>query len=186
MSSASFPDLSSPEAFLSWVARQPVRFELVCGRLALMPPPDERQVAIAVNAFTALHERLRGSPWRAFASDLMVELEASTRLFPDVTVAPAHTRGWTDRPRLIVEVVGGAAREFDLAIKRARYLAKAELAQLLFVDAERIWAQLWTIGQPEPVARTFTDLSAVLPLSALGVDLPLVELYEELGPEPAG
>lgn len=180
MSSAAFPDLSTREAFLAWVARQPVRCELICGRLTLLPPPDEREVAVAINAFTALHERLRGSPWRAFTSELMVELEPSTRLFPDVTVAPAESVGWTDRPRLVVEVLGGSARAFDLSVKLARYRAAAGIDHVLLVDAERVWAQLWTVGQTPIEARTETELDAVLTLPGLGIALPLAELYEEL------
>ena len=60
------------------------------------------------------------------------------------------------------------------------YLAIDELAHMAFIEQDRAAVVLWTRNPDGWRAEEVTGLDAALPLTAVGVDLPLAEIYEGL------
>lgn len=89
---AVLPGLETPEAFVAWMERQPLRHEMVEARLVTMAGGSNAHATIAGNLLVALRARLRGGPCRPFGSDFMVERDPRNRLYPDVSVARGETR----------------------------------------------------------------------------------------------
>lgn len=176
------PDLASPAAFVAWLEHQPVRHELVEGRLVMLAGGSNAHVTIAGNLILALRNRLRGGPCRPFGSDFMVELDPRNRFYPDVSVACGESRDWTDRPVLVAEVLSPATRRFDLAVKLPRYLACPGLREVLYLEPDRPLARLWVPGEPPGDPAIVAGLDARLPLPGLGLELPMAEVYEDVAP----
>ena len=174
------PELSTAEAFVAWMARQPVRHEMVEGRLVMMAGGSNAHVTIAGNLLVALRNRLRGGPCRPFGSDFMVELDPRNRFYPDVSVACGETRDWTDRPILVAEVLSPATRRFDLSVKLPRYLTCPGLRHVLYLEPDRPLARLWVPGEPPGDPAIVAGLDARLLLPGLGLELPMAELYEDV------
>ncbi len=174
------PDLATPEAFVAWMERQPVRYEMVDGRLVMMAGASNAHVTIAGNLLVALRQRLRGGPCRPFGADFLVELDRANRFYPDLVVACGETRDWTDRPVLVAEILSPATRRFDLTVKLPRYLACATLEAVLHLEPDRPLARLWPRGRAaeDPLVLAGIDGRFVLP--GLDVELTLAELYEDV------
>ncbi len=171
------PDLSTAEAYVRWMADQDRKYEMIAGRLVMMAGCSNAHVTIAGNALSALRGRLRGQPCRPYNSDFLVEVDASSRYYPDVTVACDETRDWTDRPAMVVEVLSPTTQRFDLTIKLDAYQGLPGLLYLLFVWQDQPHARLHHPGEPP---RDIVGLDAMIELPLLGLTLPLAELYEDV------
>ncbi|HET6467925.1 MAG TPA: Uma2 family endonuclease [Geminicoccaceae bacterium] len=175
------PDLRTPEAFVAWVSEQSSRYEMARGRLVMMAGASNAHVTIALNAAAALRAKLRGTPCRPYTSDFMVEISRSDRYYPDVSVACAETRNFTDRPVLVVEVLSESTERFDREVKLPAYLAKPGLAAILYLAQGEPRAWLWRPGvTPAERPEEITGLEAAIGIEPLGVILVMAELYEDV------
>ena len=176
------PDLSTPEAFLAWIDEQPYKYELIMGRLVLMAGGTNPHATIAVNAIVGLGSRLRGTRCRVYNSDFMVRISEKNYYYPDAAVACAERRNYTDRPVLVVEVLSEATRREDLGPKLEAYRQNDGIETILYLHQDRPLAWLWLRGQERQVIQ---GMAATVEIGALGLTLPMAELYEgvETGPE---
>lgn len=176
------PELATAQAFVAWMERQPVRYEMVDGRLVMMAGASNAHVTIAGNLLVALRDRLRGGPCRPFGPDFMVELDRADRFYPDLSVACGETRDWTDRPVLVAEILSPATRRFDLRVKLPRCLAHPTLEAVLYLEQDRPLARLWPRGRTVEDPLVVAGLEGRLALPGLGIELALAELYEDVPP----
>jgi Uma2 family endonuclease len=172
------PDLATPEAFVAWMETQPRKLEMAGGRLVMMAGGTNAHATIAGNLWAALRTRLRGGPCRPYNSDFMVQLGPQDRYYPDASVACGETRDYTDRPVLVVEVLSASTRRFDLQVKLPAYLRAPGLRHILYLSQDEPRAWLYGPDGDEPAE--LAGLAAVVELPALGLRLPLAELYEDV------
>lgn len=176
-----FTDLSTPEAFLSWVWDQEMKFEMTGGRLVMMAGASNPHTTIAVNVVSMLREQLRGRPCRPYNSDFMVQMAHSERYFPDASVACDETRDYTDRPMLVVEVLSPSTERFDRRVKLPKYLAARGLRYVLYVAQDRAHAELYRPDEPDgDVPITMTSLDGGFELPELEVTLTMADLYADV------
>jgi Uma2 family endonuclease len=171
------PDLTTPEAFVAWMEAQPRKLEMAGGRLVPVPDGTNRQVTVAGNTLTVLRAQLRGGLCLPFNSDFMVQAGPQDRFYRDVSVACGEIRDYTDRPVLVVEVLSESTCSFDLQVKLPAYLQMPDLRYVLYLSQDEPRAWLYRPGRREPTE--LAGLEAVVDLPALGLRLPLVELYED-------
>lgn len=171
------PDIDRVEDYLAWVWSQPYRYETILGRIVMMAGGKRSHARIAVNTSSALNNRLAGQPCETFNSDFLVEIDINNRYFPDASVACGETRDYTDRPVLVVEVLSPSTMREDLGPKLENYLRIPGLRYVLYLWQDQPRARLWQPGSP-PVDIAGTD--AVVRLPALGIELPMAELYRDV------
>lgn len=171
------PDIIRVEDYLAWIWKQPYKYETILGRIVMMPGGKRNHSRIAVNTSSCLNGRLAGSGCETFNSDFLVEIDAANRYFPDASVACGETRDFTDRPVMVVEVLSPSTMREDLGPKLANYLRIPGLRYVLYLWQDEPLARLW---QPASEPRDIAGLDAVVELPALGIGLPMAELYRDV------
>jgi Uma2 family endonuclease len=180
------PVLRNVDDFLAWVEGQGERYELVGGRLVLMAGGSEAHSDIQVNLLTALKQRLAGGPCKPNGSDLLVRIDERTGRFPDASVTCRREGGnFITEPVAVFEILSPATELIDRSDKRRDYQRLASLRHYVLIaqDAPRVEAYTrtgrgWRFEELE-------GLEAELALDALGLALPLAELYDGLAFPPA-
>lgn len=177
------PEPMSVQAFFAWAEAQSGRYELV-GGLPVRMMAGARNVHddIVVNLLTLLRTGLRGGGCRPFTGDGSVETLPGQIRRPDVGVdcGPRDPVAMTAaEPRLVAEVLSPTTRDFDAFAKLEEYKAVASLAHILLIEPNAPEVRSWFRGIDGAWEEArLTDLLAVLVLDAIGVSLPLSEIYD--------
>jgi Uma2 family endonuclease len=152
---------------------------------------------ITANIAGEVRNRLKGKPCRAYESNLRLAILATgLRCYPDVSVYcgplqfdPEDNTGETaTNPTVLFEVLSKSTEGYDRGLKAENYRQIASLRAYVLVSQrgphvevfERQANGHWLLGDAN-------GLDAVLTLPAIGIDLPLAEIYdgvEFLPPEP--
>jgi Uma2 family endonuclease len=173
--------LADVDDFLAWIQGQRERYEFVGGRLRMMAGGSEDHNDIQINLLTSLKRRLQGGPCKPNGSDLLVRIDDLTGRFPDASVTCGREGGHAvTAPIAIFEILSPATELSDRTEKRRDYQRLESLRHYVLIaqDAPRIEvfgrsARGWRFEEIE-------GLDAVLPLEALGITLPLAEVYDGL------
>ncbi len=170
--------------FFHWLERQEGRHDLVDGAPRAMVGATQRHDFVTTNLILALGNRLRGTGCRTGTSDTAIRIPGGNIRYPDAAVDCGRfdeaSRAATE-PALVAEVLSPSTADFDQIEKLEEYRRVPTLRHILLVDPEQPRILLHTrdaAGQWS--AATHAGLAAEVPLTALGIALPLAELYEGL------
>ena len=171
------------EEFDRWHAGQPERWELIGGVPVMMAEASLRHTTIKGNIFAALRAKLAGTGCRAYVDGAEVK-ERSARLsaVPDVVVQcrpPDLSSAELTEPVVVVEVLSLSNERDDTGRKWQGYCLIPSLRHYLIVDQERAFITVHTRTGPFSFAEDIVQEGAV-ELSAIGVSLPLGEVYEDI------
>jgi Uma2 family endonuclease len=194
MSTAEKLSLVSVEDYLERELISPIKHEYLGGVIHAMAGARNVHNDIAGNVFAALHTRLRGKPCRPYNSDTKVRIHLPTHVrfyYPDalVTCRPNRpTESFQDDPAVVIEVLSRSTRRLDQGEKKDAYLTIPRLSVYVLVEQETAAAVVFRRTANGFVREVYQGLDAVLPLSEIGVELPLADMYEavEFIPEPEG
>ncbi|MFM2066519.1 MAG: hypothetical protein RLZZ584_1428 [Pseudomonadota bacterium] len=182
------PRMSADE-FLAWDAGQTLRHEFLQGEVYLMAGGEDRNATVAGNLYIALRAHLRGTPCRAYGSDVKLRVETADAFFyPDLMVtcsaADLADRLIKREPVLVAEVLSPSTAGYDRGRKFAAYRQLPSLAEYLLVDVDqqrcdlfrRNAEGLWVLHPVEP--------GQALSLASVDLVIEPAELWADL--EPAG
>lgn len=177
----------SIDEFLAWDATQTDKVELVCGEIFAMAGAEDGHVTAAGNIYVALRHHLKGSPCRAYMSDMKLRVESLGSVFyPDVMVtcsASDHqSRLVKTEPILLVEVLSPSTAAYDRGNKFAQYRQLDALREYVLVDVESrrtdVYRKnadgLWVLHPFEP--------GQAVQLASVDLLLPDADLYAEVDP----
>ena len=134
---------------------------------------------IQVNLLAALRQRLRGGPCRANGPDLMVRVDDRTGRFPDASVSCSERGGHhLADPVVIFEILSPSTEAQDRGEKRRDYQRLASLRHYILLSQGAVRAELLTRTGEGWLLQEFEGPEAELPLAAVGVVLPLADLYD--------
>jgi len=134
-------------------------------------------------------------PHVACNSDTKVRIEAENRfVYPDLTITdgqPAYYRspdGTLRRdivinPLVIVEVLSEDTRAFDKSEKFDLYCSIPGFREYILIESEMTWIKSYFLQDPARDLwhiQTLTEPDAVLDVQALGIRIPLRDLYSAL------
>ncbi len=169
------------EEFLAWDLDQPdARHELIDGVPVAMTGARRRHDRIVVNALAELRARLRGSPCVPFTADTAVRIPNGNVRRPDIGVVcgPDDDDQTYVAPRLVIEVLSPTTRSFDRVRKLEEYKSSPTLDYVLLVDPDAPEVLLWSRDAARAWTSTVIEgIEAAIDLPALGIALPLGELY---------
>lgn len=172
---------TEPDAFIAWENRQKARYELIDGIAYAMTGGTLRHDIISINIAAALRERLRGGPCMVHGSNLKVRSSAASVMYPDAFVrCGAADDSVTEiaDPVLVAEVLSPRTRRYGMLAKRNAYLAIPSLRHILLVSPDACRVELETRRDDGTwLLSLHQRLDDVLVLDALGVTLPLAEIY---------
>ena len=129
--------------YLAWETTQDTRSEFIDGQVFAMAGGTLAHNAATGAVFATLRQHLKGTPCRAFVSDVRVQVQASNSYFyPDVMVgclpaelADPKTLALT-QPTLIVEVLSPSTTAFDRGGKFAHYRLLDSLQEYMLIDPD--------------------------------------------------
>ena len=129
----------------------------------------------------ALGNRLRGSPAASTAATSRSARRSGPSCTRSVFVRCGPHRGdatIVDDPVLVVEVLSPSTEQHDLTRKRWAYQAIPSLQTVLFIDPDRPVVEILAReGGDAWRSRVVEGLEASLGIAALGIELPLAEIY---------
>jgi len=188
MTALSHPAPVSIAEYLKGELVSETKHEYLGGEIHAMAGASNRHNKVAGNVFVAFANGLRGKPCRPFNSDtkVRISLDGQTRFYyPDAMVVcreNADDEQWQDLPVVIVEVLSDSTRRTDLIEKREAYFTIPSLRVLIFVEPdEPLLAVHRRADEGRFVREDYFGLETVVPLPEVGTELPLAEVYGELG-----
>lgn len=175
--------LMTGDEFLEWCLDQEGRWELVDGfPIQMMTGATQRHDMITVNLIVSLGSRLRGSGCRPTTDDIAARMFNGNIRRPDVTVdcGPTDAQSMeSGEPTVFFEVLSPSTRRVNFGRKADEYRRVPTVRH--FVLLEQNAAEAWLWSRDEHGAWTdqpILGLESKLALTALGIDLPLAEIYE--------
>jgi Uma2 family endonuclease len=173
--------MDKPE-FLAWVQAHEGRYELVGNRVVMMTGGSRGHGVILRRLANALEKRLDSQRWAVWTSDFGVDVGPGTVRYPDVVVDLAGGRFedlTATAPVLVAEVLSPSSVKYDLRDKAAEYLRLPSLSTYLVLaqDEAKVWACVRGGAGFPSSPDVVTAHVATIVIAALGIDLPLSEIY---------
>ena len=169
--------------FLRWVQRQERRHEFVAGRAVMHPGSTHRHALLATRFVVAFSNRLDGEQWSIATAEFGVETGAGIR-YPDVLIAPADieaTAFSTHRAVVIVEILSPSSVGTDMTEKLAEYTSLPSLQAYIVASQDEaivwVWQRNAASGAFPAKPQEIAGREAAVELTALGLSLPMAELY---------
>jgi Uma2 family endonuclease len=168
-------------AFLDWENAQIEKHEFVSGEVFAMVGGRRVHGLVLGNAFASLKQQLRGTPCRAFADSMKLQIGQDI-FYPDVFVTcdpgDLRTEQIFSAPKLIVEVLSPSTEGHDRGLKFSLYRTLPSLAEYLLVHPDTREASLFRRGADGLF--TLHDFSNVarIELASIGCALDRDELFE--------
>src|SRR5262249_48858178 len=109
--------------------------------------------------------------------------------YPDVSVIcrpNPQDDSYQDEPALIAEVLSRATRRLDEGEKKDAYLTIPSLAVYVLAEQDSPEVVVFRRTPAGFVRESYSTLDAVIPLSEIGAEMPLTEIYDAVtfAPEP--
>ena len=178
----------TPDEYFRLEAQADHRSEFYDGEVFAMAGGSVRHSRISGNIYYDLRNKLDGMPRVPFGSDLKLRVKATgLRTYPDVSaycgkleIDPDDPARQTYmNPTVLAEVLSPRTEQYDRGTKSAHYRRIESLKIILLVcqDEARVEAQ---VRQPDGSwsLREYEGLDQVVPLEAIGVQLPLTDIYQ--------
>lgn len=173
-----------PAEWRAWEEKQPERWELVGDEPTLMAGATPRHNDIAINIVTALRRMLRGGPCRAYTSDVKTFHPSGRWAYPDVVVRCGERldrEPGIEDAVVAVEVLSPGTEGYDLDRKRWLYVGMPSLRHVLYVAQDEPRVELYSREADGSWRSVYlSGLEAVARIEALGVELGLAEIYDEI------
>lgn len=179
--------LVSPEAYLAHKKASPeTRHEYIDGYVLAMAGGTISHGRMIANITRLLGNHLVGKPCDVFASDVKLRVESAfvkSYRYPDVMVSCEQNRRFDDMcesATVLVEVLSESTELTDRVYKSTEYghVLKATNGEYLVIEPDYpvIEKRMWRKGRFEVVA-TYVE-NDVITLGSIGLDLPMVDLYQ--------
>jgi Uma2 family endonuclease len=190
MSSESKPKLTEAE-YLAIERKAETKSEFFRGEMFALAGTSPRHNVIAGNIFAALHAQLRGSPCRAYFSDLRAKAgHAGLYTYPDIVVVCGDAR-FEDaeldtllNPKLIVEVLSPTTEGYDRGKKFEMYRTIESFTEYVLISQDRVHVERHVKLADASWRMTETaERGAVIELETGPCRLSVADVYEGAGVE---
>lgn len=173
--------------FLVWEASQSERHDYFHGEIFAMAGGSDAHNTVTGNVFSAVRQHLKGSPCRAYTSDMRLQLaQGEHYVYPDVFVScdardktseASHTK---QHAVFVMEVLSPSTADYDRGIKFDNYRDLADLQEILFIDPTRKTAELYRRSTAPEWVLIPAKLGDTLHLQSLGVVLAMVDVFDNV------
>jgi Uma2 family endonuclease len=178
----------TPAEYLALERQSQERHEYYGGELRLMAGASRKHNIIAGNLFAVLHQQLRSKPCRPFMSDMRVWIASAQRYFyPDIAVIcgtePFVEEDVATDATVIIEVLSETTEAFDRGEKFESYQRLPSIQDYVLVSQDRIRLEHFhKLAHNEWRYLALNKAEDILYLDAVGVQLPLKEIYLDAEP----
>jgi Uma2 family endonuclease len=186
MSQAAINKLSRDE-YLAQEEQSEVRHQFFNGEVFAMTGGTFNHSAIAGNLYLSLGTRLGGKSCRPMNGDMRIHTPSGLDTYPDVSVfcgkpELSDNQRTLHNPVVIFEVLSPSTRNYDRGDKFVHYRSIPTLQDYVLIDPDAIGVEHFRRSEDgqEWVLHDYRELSDLLPLPSIGLDLPLAEIYRDL------
>jgi Uma2 family endonuclease len=171
------------EEFFAFTDSRPddEKWELIEGEPVLHATPLSPHQTIVANVITWLHNfrRARRSSWIVIPG-IGVRVSSTSVAEPDVLIRPTMPRVGRecDDPIVTIEVLSDSTADRDLRWKRKAYARLPSLMYYVVIAQDAVEVMVYARASNFAEQR-IESLAAVLDLPALGISLPLAEIYQD-------
>lgn len=169
------------EEYIEGEQHSSVRHELVGGQAYAMVGASNIHNQIALTLASTLRTHLRGTPCRAYISDMKVRV-GEDFYYPDLVVSCAAAAGtfhFVTDPVLIIEVLSPSTERQDRLEKRLAYARIPSLQEYVLISQEKLQVEIHRrIAEGWELERCGQD--DTLQFDSIGLTLPLVDIYEDV------
>ena len=172
--------------YIAFEETSEVRHEFINGKLYEMSETTDFHNLMSQQLAFLLKGLLRGQDCRVFQENVKVRiLNDKDYTYPDVFFTcderDATSRHIKRYPSVILEVLSDGTRVYDKIDKFIRYQKIESLKYYLTVEPEKALVECYTKQKDGTwEVETFTQLSEVIKLSHLNIELPMMSIYEEV------
>ena len=166
--------------FLAWEERQPVRYEFDGTGPVAMTGGTVAHAAIQRNLAIVIGGRLRGKPCQFQGSDLKIQVGDGHIRYPDgmVVCSPVdRTATVVHEPVVVFEVLSPSTAAKDRIVKAREYQATPSILRYVMLEQDSAGATVYARAG-DSWTHEILIADSILALPEIGVELPLVELYE--------
>jgi Uma2 family endonuclease len=132
----------SEEQYLEDEKTREIKHEYVDGEVYAMSGASRNHSILSLSIGRLLENHLDGTRCNTFVADMKVKIDTkngSKFFYPDVVVACDDDNGhdyYTDRPRIIVEVLSKSTRRFDQTLKFETYKTIPTLQEYVLIEQD--------------------------------------------------
>lgn len=182
----------TPEEYLALEREADYKSEYLSGEIFAItrwvPGASYRHNLIVANVVIGLGGQLQGGPCRVVASDLRVRVNATgLYTYPDAIVICGEARFGDDHrdtllnPAVVIEVLSSSTEAYDRGEKFAHYRRLESLQDYVLIAQDRHRIEHYARHQNQQWLLTEAgDLAHALPLTSIGCDLALREVYDQV------
>lgn len=176
----------SPQEYLEMEREAEYKSEYLDGEIFAMSGGTARHSLIATQTLVALGLKLKGKSRKPYNSDLRIAVSPDgLYTYPDVSVfcEPMEFVFGSDdtasNPAVVVEVLSKNTEAYDRGRKFGHYRQIATLRHYVLVSQDSPTIECFSReGDGRWALSEAIGLEASMPLGALGIELPLAEIYE--------
>ena len=184
------PKVYTFEAYLRREEKSLEKHEFYNGKIIKMPGGTDIHNEISMNIGTAIKIAIRPLPtkFHVYNSDLKIRIEPNNiGVYPDALVICDEPQFWHDRrdvitnPLLIVEVLSPSTQAYDRRGKFELYKLLPSFQEYVLVDTDTHSVE--TRFQEEPNLwriKTETSLNNSVKLRSIGVEISMLDIYEDI------
>ena len=184
MSSIAAQTYLTPEEYIAAERKAPLKSEYLSGTIVERSRANDAHNLITINAATQLYNQLVEGGYRVFTSDMRVGIGAGVSYFyPDVTVVCDKPRFEDDvfdtliNPQVVIEVLSHSTANYDRGEKFRRYRQLESLQEYLLISQDQVHVEHYLRQGKQWILSEFSALENVLPLTSIGAELSLRQIY---------
>jgi Uma2 family endonuclease len=172
--------------YLQGEASTEYKHEYLNGEVWAMIGATDAHVTIAGNLFALLKQSLKGTPCRAYISDMKVNVEKANAFFyPDVlvTCSPEDRDSalFKQHPLFIAEVLSPSTEAFDRGQKFSTYRQLDSLQTYWLIDSRKMSVDCFNrTNNNDWLLHGYEKAEEILRIPALDLEWQLQSLYEEV------
>ena len=174
----------TPEEYIALERKADYKSEYFDGHIIAMSGASRAHNHITGDIFYGLYPQLIGHGCDIFSSDMRVRPSLGDAYFyPDVVVVCGEPEFEDDafdtllNPIVIVEVLSPSTEAYDRGAKFTRYKQVASLQEYVLVAQDKVCVEHHRRHGPQWVLNHYRALEDMLPLPAIGCELPLRDIY---------
>jgi len=175
----------SAEEYLQSEESAEFKHEYMDGEVWVMTGATDNHVTIAGNLALLLKQKLKGTPFRTYISDMKVRVEkADSFFYPDILVScddqDRQNSLYKQNPIFIAEVLSPSTEAFDRGKKFTAYRQLDSLQSYWLIDASAPHIDSYTRTENNDwLLHSYNQTDETVKIAALGIEFLLQELYED-------
>jgi len=178
----------TPEEYLEGERAAEFRSEYFGGEIVAMAGNSLEHITIVSNIILELGTRFRGTPCRALATEMRVQIqETGAYVYPDVVVLcrpPQLSGSRFDvllNPEVIIEVLSPSTEAHDRGLKWAHYRRLGSLQEYILVSQDQALIERYVREETgDWLLKEYIGLESTLAIDSASAAIPLAAIYDRV------